>query len=731
MMTANPSPTPPILRRGVPPVLQGALIVLLVLAAYYPALHGGFIMDDDDNIVTRTALRSLDGLKRIWIDPNATMQYFPLTHTTYWLDYHFWGLNPFGYHLENVLLHALSALLLWRLLTRLQVKAAWLGAALFALHPVCVESVAWMTERKNTLSAVFFLASLTASIKFWLPECAASGPNGPEPAGVKSAGPPQWKFFWLALALYLCALLSKTTTVALPVVVFGLIWWKRGRVEWRNIVLLLPFLAVGLAMGLAIAWLEKHKLGAIGNDWNLSLLDRLLLAGRIVWFYAGKLVWPHPLMFMYPRWVIHAAQPVAYLPLLAAAVGFAILWRKRNGLARPFLFVTVYFVAMLFPVLGFFNIYFSRYSHVNDHFQYLAALGFLPLAAVGIMTVAELMAKHGALWKPAVCTAVLLVLGLLSWRQAHIYRDAETLWRDTIAHNPEAWMAHNNLGAELNRQGKRDEAIQQFDAALRIRPTHAPAYYNTGLALAAKGDFAGAIPKYTKAIELEPGFAYSYYSLGIALANLGRFDEAISQFQITLQMQPNYAPGYFNLGNTLAAKGQSDEALACFRRTLQIEPKFADALVAMANTWTVKGRLDEATNCLRQALQINPQHAGALAIMGNLLLAGGRFDEAIDYYHKTLQINPNHAGVLMNLGNALLSKGQLDEGIEAYRKSLQFDPGNVGTHFNLGIALERRSKFAEAREQFAEALRLKPDFAAAQKHMQAIDQMPGNAEPIK
>ena len=443
------------------------LLGLLVLVAYLPALSGQFLWDDDSNVTKRGALRSLAGLWRIWFEPGATQQYYPLTHTSFWLDYHFWGLHPLGYHVENCLLHAMSAVLLWLILRRLAVKGAWLGAALFALHPVCVESVAWITERKNTLSGFFFLAAILAALGFWLPGGAIAGKSLREPARSPDNSYGPWKFYWLTLILYLCALCSKTATVALPVIVLLLLFWKRGGFARRDLGLLVPFFAAGTAMGLITMWVEKHDLGAAGLEWSgISRLERGLIGARALWFYLGKLLWPHPLMFMYPRWTVRASEPLAYVPLVAAIAVLLLLWRYREGRGRPVFFVAAYFVCMLLPVLGFFNGVFFLYSFVCDHFQYLACIGPLALVAAGIALALEPARRSKPWLEPAVCGVLLLILGALTWRQAGIYRDPDRLWRDTLAHNPDSWMAHDNFGTRLSNAGQFNEANAHYLKAL-------------------------------------------------------------------------------------------------------------------------------------------------------------------------------------------------------------------------------------------------------------------------
>jgi hypothetical protein len=268
----------------------GALALLvLVLLAYTPALDAGFVWDDDDYVTANVTLRSVTGLARIWVEPGAVPQYYPMAFTSLWLDYRLWGMRPFGYHLVNVLLHGLNAVLLWRLLVMLAVPGAWLAAAVFAVHPVHVESVAWVTERKNVLSGAFYLGAFLAYLRF-------------APPGGRGAGPVAWRAYAAALALFVLAMLSKTVTCTLPAALLIVLWWKRPRLAARDVLPLLPFFALGLGLSLVTIWMEKHHVGAQGADWALSAVDRCLIAARALWFYLGKLVWPAPLVFNYPRW---------------------------------------------------------------------------------------------------------------------------------------------------------------------------------------------------------------------------------------------------------------------------------------------------------------------------------------------------------------------------------------------------------------------------------------------
>ena len=449
--------------------LWAALIVVMTFVAYVPALQGGFVWDDDAYVTRNATLRDLEGLRRIWLEPTSFPQYYPLVFTTFWLEYHLWGLDPFGFHVTNVLLHASSAVLLWLLLRRLGVPGAWLAAAIFALHPVEAESVAWVTERKNVLSGLFYLAAFHAYWSF------ADGEAPAHPASRRN----RWAMYAASVLLFACALLAKTVTGSLPAALLLASCWKRGRVRAREVLALVPLVLVGVASGLNTAWMEKHVVGAQGTEWTLTFVERCCIAGRALWFYAAKIVWPYPLTFVYPRW--HVDPSVWWqvlLPVAAVAVVVA-LWCLRRRIGRGPLAATLFFAGTLFPALGFFDFYPMRYSFVADHFQYLASIGLVTLLAALATRVAGRQREVGS-----VAAAVLLVtLGAFTWRQGAIYANLETLWRDTVAKNPDAALAHNNLGLILDGRDRVDEAVAHYREALRLKPDFVEAQSNMGLAL--------------------------------------------------------------------------------------------------------------------------------------------------------------------------------------------------------------------------------------------------------
>ena len=615
------------------PVWQGGLIVLLVFLAYLPALRGGFIWDDDAYVTNNPLLTAPDGLKRIWFSMDSPSQYFPLTYTVFRIERSLWGLNPAGYHGVNILLHAINALLVWLLLKRLSVPGAWLAAALFALHPVEVESVAWITELKSVLSLFFILLTLCCWVEF---------------VGERS------KRFWygLALVLYALALLSKTTACTLPAALLLILWLKTKPIDWRRLAQVVPFLAMGLGMGLVTVWWERFHQGTQGKLFSMGLLERILVASHAFWFYAGKLFWPVNLTFSYPRWVIEPANPSAYGWLVMGIGLCAAIYFTRRFVGRSVEVATLFYAATLSPLLGFVMLYTFRYTFVADHYQYVASIGLIALVAAGI-TIAF---KTKPFLKLACSGALLLTLGILTWGQAGMYTDLETLWRDTLAKNPDCWLAHNNLGLLLRNQGRIEEAMEHYHQAIQINPNYAETLNNLGVALADKGRFDEAIENYRKAIQINPDFSGALDNLGVALAAKGRFDEAIENYRKALQINPNSSDALSNLGLALTAQGRFDEAIESQRKAIEINPNSSGALNNLALALAAKGRFDEAIENYRQAIRINPNYCEALDNLGTALATQGRFDEAIGNYRQAIQVNPNRPETFLHLGMTL---GQL------------------------------------------------------------------------
>jgi protein O-mannosyl-transferase len=557
-------------------------LLLVTLAAYQPAWNGKPVWDDDRHI-TRAELRSLGGLARIWTNPETTAQYYPLTHTVFWLEYHLWGNSPPGYHVVNMLLHFFSALLLVCILRRLSVPGAWFVAAIFALHPVQVESVAWITELKNILSGVFFFSSALMYLLFDQER--------------------KKKFYGIAFSLFILGLMSKSVIATLPMSLLAVFWWKRGRIGWKNdVVPLLPFFTVGIAYGFFTAWVERTLIGAEGSAFTFTIIERCLIAGRAEWFYIRKIFLPVNLAFIYPRWNVSLAVWRQYLFPVAALTLAGILWLLRNRSRAP-LAAFLYFSVTLFPVLGFFNVYPFRFSFVADHFQYLACIGPIAIAVVGIRSaLGWLLEGCRRFPRPIFYLTVLLALGMLSRQQSGMYADAEILYTTTIRKNPDCWMAHNNLGLLLANSGRTSEAIVHYQKALETNPAYAQAHNNLGLLLEQAGKADEAMVHYLKALEINPNFAEVHVNLGILLTNIGRADEAMAQYQKALDINPNYAKAHNNLGNRLMELGRIDEAMVHYLRALEINPDNISALKNCAAAFVRKGQPAEAVALLQRAL---------------------------------------------------------------------------------------------------------------------------------
>jgi tetratricopeptide (TPR) repeat protein len=672
-----------------------ALLFCSTLIAYLPALRGGMLWDDDRH-VTRPELRSLHGLWRIWFDPGATDQYYPLLHSAFWIEHHIWGDAVLGYHLVNVALHATAAFLVIAILRRLSLAGAWLAGFAFSLHPVCVEAVAWISEQKSTLSAVLCLSAALGWLHF-------------DHTRRRTA-------YLLATALFVLALLSKTVTATLPAALLVVVWWKRGRIDWKRDALpLVPWLAVGASAGAFTAWLERTSVGAQGQDFALPLTQRFLLAGRALWFYAGKLLWPANLMFTYPRWTldVHDWRPYLFpAGLVAVSAALGLIARRRRGPMAGFLI----FAGTLFPALGFLNVYPFLFSFVADHFQYLASLGIVVPAAFGLATISQRV-WPGDSPLPRICAAVALlaVLGALTWRQSGIYRDSETLYRTTLAANPASWMAHTNLCSILfQKPGGLAEAIAHCEAALSLRPHYAEAHNNLGSALAQMPDrLPDAIAEFRAALVTKPDFAEAHFNLANALTRIpGRQEESIAQYEAALRIRPVYLEAHSNLGTVLMrTPGRLPDAIAEYRAALRLDPDLAEAHNNLASALAqTPGCLPEAIAEYRAALQIDPHYAKAHNNLGSLLAPiPGRLPEAIEEYELALRADPNYAEAHYNLGLALAKAGRATDAIAEFEAVLRLEPDSAKTHYNLGVLLSRIGRTPEALAHFDAALRIRPD----------------------
>ncbi len=667
-----------------PGLWPAALIGLLVVIAYWPALRGGFVWDDDTHISANPALRTLGGLRDIWIKPGATCQYYPLTFTGFWIGYHLWGLNPPGFHLLTLSFHVLASLLFWQVLARLRVRGAWLAGAIFALHPVNVMSVAWMTELKNTLAATLALGAVWAYLRFGRLGVYAAAGNGTgrERPGALGAAASPWRWYGLAVALFVLAMLAKTAVSFVPVSLLLITWWQRQRLGWREVWPVLPMVGLVPLFGAMTVHVERLT-GAAGEKFSLGLLERVLISGRSFWFYLGKLFYPYPLTFIYERWTVDTRAGWQYLYPAATVALLAGLWWWRGRLGRGPLAALLHFYVSTSLLILVVVLYMTQYSFVSDHWQYFGCWGVIALVAAGITAAFERITPAKPWLKPACCGLLLLILGLLTWRQCGIYGDIETLWRDTLAKNPACAMACNNLGLELADQGRIDEAIGQYQEAIRLKPDNAKAYNN----------------------------------LGNALGRIGQIDEAIRQYREAIRLKPDYAEAYNNLGNALGTKGQIDEAIRLFQEVIRLKLDDAEVHCNLGIAFGLKGQTDEAIRQFREAIRLKPGFADAHSNLGNALGRKGQIDEAIGEFQETVRLKPNSVVAHFNLGNASLAKGRIDEAIDQLQEAVRLKPDFAYARNGLGLAFEKKGQIDEAISQFQEALRLKPDFVEAQNNL--------------
>ncbi len=619
-------------------VFAGLLAV--VIAVYQPAWNGGVLWDDEGHL-TRQELRSLHGLWRIWFDVRATQQYYPLVHSMFWLLAMLWGSGTFAPHMLNLILHASSAFLLVLILRRLEIPGALLAGVIFALHPVEVESVAWMAEMKNALSGTLYFGAGLVYLKFdrerkpWL--------------------------YSAALALFILALLSKTVTATLPAGLLVVFWWQRGRLSWqRDVMPLIPFFGIGLAASAFTSWMERTYIAAGTTPVSLTFLERALVAGRAIVFYAGKLIWPSNLIFMYPRWHIDVLSWRQYLYPAGVLVVLAVLWKIR-GRSRAPLAGFMFFAVTLSPALGFVDVFPFKYSFVSDHFQYLGSVGVIALVAAALAQLAER-------WIPGQThlTEVMLILvvgaplAFMSSAQSRQYTDAKTQYLVTLERNPESWLAHTNLALiELQESPpNQEDAIRHFEAAFRIEPNEPLVLNNIGWSLRQMNRQQDAIVVHQRATELAPNYAEAYQNLGADLMMLDRLPEAESAYRTALRLNSRLPGLHYDFGVVLGRLGREDEALREFEAAVETDPRDADGWVMLGDSFMRAGRLREAIARYQEAVEIRPDDGAARDSLGFALMRAGRLDDAVAQFREALRLRPDDAEAETNLRQALAVRGE-------------------------------------------------------------------------
>jgi tetratricopeptide (TPR) repeat protein len=632
-------------RRDVP---AGACLALLVIAVFAPTLMHGFVWDDDVNVVDNPNLRTASGLLRIWLDPSASQQYYPLTHTTFWIQYQAGGLRAWPYHAVNVLLHATAAVLLWLILRKLSIPGAWFAAAVFAIHPLQTESLAWVTERKNVLAAVFFFAA----ILLYLGRVLRESRSDESDIESEADGP---TVVWAAVLVFFLALLAKTAVATASVAMLAILWWKHPSLRRRDLVGLAPFFVLGLVMGLVTAWLEIRHVGAQGDAWSMTATERVLVAGRTTWFYLGKLFWPSGQVFIYPRWQLDVRSPVQWLFPLAVVGAVVTLLLLRKRLGRGPIAAAIVYGALLAPASGFFSLYFFRYSFVQDHFQYFACVAPIALTtAIVYRLLPSPVARRG------LALAALVVLGVLTVQRSAVFRDEEALYLDTLKRNPDAVMATYNLGLLRAEQGRLDEAIALYESTSKAMPTFAPAHLSLGLAYEMKGDISAALREYREALRLRPGYPHAHNNVGIILARTDP-GAALTQYGAAIAADPSYHQAYLNRAVLRLSTGDLDGASSDAEHAARLKPEDPAVLALLARTMTEQGRLPEALSVADEVLRLAPGHSDAWFARGKILYRMERPEEAVVAFRNALGANPDLIQAHNNLAIILTRMGRDEE----------------------------------------------------------------------
>lgn len=651
--------TTPIDRRVYPKAL---LLVLLTLVCYIPSLSNGFIWDDDGYVQGNPTLRSVQGLVDIWTLRGATPQYYPLVHSTFWVEFQTWGLWAPGYHATNLLLHIGVCLLWWLLLTRLGLsRIAYLAALVYAVHPIHVETVCWITERKNVLSLLCYLLAALCYLRF-------TGYSEPDRVDLIRRGTRQWLWYLLAMICFIGALLSKTVTCTLPAALV-LVMWVRScdmtdsfktvlkKLPWKQLFLLLPFFIVGITLARITISMETNEVGASGMAWGQSLPERIIIYSRVVLFYCRKGMVPDVFMFNYPRWVIDGQNLVLYLfPTLLLGL-LITLWCLRKRITLWPLAAMLFSIGTLLPASGLFDVYPMRFSFVADHFAYHATMGFI---AIGVAIIVSLTHRLHKVTGKAVVTVMLLGLMVQTMRYTPAYANWFTLFTDTLAKNPDSWMAYNYRGVAFEKQYDltHDQAMLQYAYddyrnGLKLHQDFAQLYANYGSVMIKQGDPGNAITQLKRAIQLQPDLPQAHYWYGLALDQTGDLAGAVTHYQQAFELFPGYVSAWHHMARTLAKLGEITRATAAYE----------------------------------QAIALRPQSPAAYQELGLLLLKHGEYAKALEMFDAAYRLRPNEPTVLWSKGLALYMAGDTAGAITLLKQAHAAMPGDTALRLDLAWIL--------------------------------------------
>ena len=729
-------------------VLAVLALAVLVGVSYVPALQGGFVWDDVIFVAEQPMIREASGLRGIWFSPADLKEghYWPLVYTSFWLEHKLWGLAPAGYHAVNVLLHLINSLLVWRLLIRLAVPGDLVIAAVFAVHPVHVESVAWIIARKDVLSALFYLTAVLAWIRF--------------------TEAPRWGRYLPALALFAAGMLCKSIVVTLPAALLIWHWWQRGRVTRTDLLRLVPFVVV--AVGITVADLSYYA-STEQPPLGYSPLEGVLIAARALWFYAGKLLWPTDLAVIYPLWEIRIGDPLAWAYVVAAAALAVLLWYGRRRIGRGPLAGALFFTVTLAPVLGFVDFSYMEFSFVADRYQYLASMGVLAVLIGAAVHGANKLPRAYRIGACGLALAVVAVLGTLTWRQAGIYRDEVTFFRHVVAFNPEARGAHSNLGGALVKLKRFEEAEEQLGRALELDPRDLTALQSMAESRRKQERYEEALQWYRAALEIDRRYALAHAGMGETMFHLERYEEALKSMAQAVALQPDLpmaASLHPFMGRASRELGRLEVAAEHFGRARELQPRDPGTLDELAEALRFQNRYEEAIEPYRAALEIDPDYAPAHAGLGDTLFRLERYEEALksmaravalqpdlpmagllhrlmgqaaqelgrpeaaaEHYADALRIDPHDGEAIDRLAMLRFGQQRYAAALDLYQTLLQISPGNANTHFNLGATLYYLGRVDEAVRSFEHALSLDPALEKARTGLEQLRAIQQQREP--
>ena len=748
----------------------------MVAVSYYPALLGGFVWDDMTYLVNEREVRTWPGLWNIWFSPAEIEKeghYWPILYTTFWLEHKLWGFAPFGYHLVNLLLYMANVLLLWTLLRRLAVPGAWAIAAVFAVHPMHVESVAWVMGRKDLLSGLLYVAAALCWIRS-MQGVGGGWPDSRDPPAPRKHPPSRspsrrWPLDWVpaprpglylaALGLFAAAMLSKSVAVTLPVAFAICLWWKNGRVTWADAWRIAPFFVVALAITLAdLAWYRSRW----EYNFDYGLPERALIAARALCFYAGKLAWPTDLAVIYPLWDIDTGDLIAWSYVIAVVAVGGMLWYGRGRLGRAPLAGAAFFAVTLSPTLGFLDHAYMAFSLVAERYAYLAGIG-----AIAVLVAA---AHHGAgklpnllkLGSAVALVAVLAVFGKMTWEQAGIYRDELTFFDHILSLNPQANFvhrnlaialsdagrqmealaaariaverrpdsagAHNTLGAVLHHLDRLDEAEESFRRALELNPNHLAARQNMADSRRAQGAFEVSIRWYRSVLDIDPQHAKAHAGMGRALFALGRHEQAAESLAQAVSLRPDAWPiSVFQLlAEALREQQRYEEAIERYRDVLEVDPEYDAAHAGNGYALLALKRYDEAIASLARSISLEPESPDAAdrhVAMGRASLGAGRTEAAAEHMERALEIDPRHTTALDTLALLRFRQQRYDEALRLFEVLVEVGEASAQVHVNMGATLYHLDRPVEALRSLDRALSLDPALVRASFNEDALLKM--------